>query len=97
MALGECFCVLSAINSEMGPTLPRYIVAIITIFPNKLRVDVKFLVKPTVAVALTVSYRMSRIFAFVPAHKRMVDTAIIEKDTAITATDLLTDCFGIDL
>lgn len=55
MALGEAFCVLSAINNEMGPTLPRYIVAIITIFPNKLRVDVKFLVNHTVAVALTVS------------------------------------------
>ena len=27
----------------------------------------------------------------------MVDTAIIEKETAITATDLLTACLGIDL
>ena len=88
---------LSAINSEIGPTLPKYMVPIITNFPKKLSVDVKFLVRPTVAVALTVSYKISSISALVTAHKRIVDTDMIAKETAITATDLLTDCLGIDL
>ena len=88
---------LSAINNDIGPTLPKYMVTIITSFPKKLSVEVKFLVRPTVAVALTVSYKISSMSALVAAHKRMVETDIIAKETAITATDLLTDCFGIDL
>ena len=88
---------LSAINSEIGPTLPKYMVTIITNFPRELSVDVKFLVRPTVAVALTVSYMISSMSDFVIAHKRIVDTDIIANETAITATDLLTDCLGIDL
>ena len=46
---------LKAISSEMGPTLPRYIVVIMIILPHIFREGVKFLVSPTVAVALTVS------------------------------------------
>ena len=88
---------LSAIKSEIGPTLPKYIVIITTIFPKRLSVDVKFLVRPTVAVALTVSYIISRILALVDAHKRIVEIDIIAKDTPKTATDLFTDCLGIAL
>lgn len=37
---------------EIGPTLPRYIVAITIAFPMILRHGVRFLDSPTVAVAL---------------------------------------------
>lgn len=49
------FVVLNAITSDIGPTRPRYIVTIIISFPHILSIGVKFLVRPTVAVALTVS------------------------------------------
>jgi hypothetical protein len=45
----------NATASEIGPTLPKYIVAIIIRFPKISRVAVRFLESPTVAVALTVS------------------------------------------
>ena len=52
-----CFilAVFRAIASEMGPTLPRYMVAMMMHFPKEEREGVRFLVRPTVAVALTVS------------------------------------------
>ena len=40
---------------EMGPTLPRYMVTIMIALPHRFSVGVRFLVSPTVAVALTVS------------------------------------------
>ena len=43
----------NAIISEMGPTRPRYIVAVMISLPRSLRLGVKFRVRPTVAVALT--------------------------------------------
>ena len=46
---------LNAIAREIGPTLPKYIVLIMIIFPKRLRDEVRFLESPTVAVALTVS------------------------------------------
>lgn len=49
------FLKLKAIAREIGPILPKYIVAIIISLPTLLRLAVKFLVSPTVAVALTVS------------------------------------------
>ena len=52
---GTLVLTLNAIAREIGPTLPRYIVKIIMIFPKVLRRGVRFLVRPTVAVALTVS------------------------------------------
>ena len=45
----------NAIAIEIGPILPRYIVAIMISLPHTLRDEVRFLVRPTVAVALTVS------------------------------------------
>ena len=42
-------------TSEIGPTLPRYMAAIMMSFPHTFRRGVRPLVSPTVAVALTVS------------------------------------------
>ena len=53
--LGISFFVRNAINSEIGPTLPKYMVPVMTCFPHAFYDAVKFLDKPTVAVALTVS------------------------------------------
>ena len=49
------FLLPSATASEIGPTLPKYIVTMIISFPIVLSVAVRFLESPTVAVALTVS------------------------------------------
>ena len=40
---------------EMGPTLPRYMVPMMMVFPALFRYGVRSRVRPTVAVALTVS------------------------------------------
>ena len=55
MMFGLSFFVKNAIAREIGPTLPRYIVAIIISFHAVFRLGVRALVRPTVAVALTVS------------------------------------------
>ena len=47
---------LNATTRDMGPTLPRYMVTIIISFPQRFSMEVRFLLNPTVAVALTVSY-----------------------------------------
>ena len=44
-----------ATANEIGPTLPKYMVIIIIIFPARFSVGVNALESPTVAVALTVS------------------------------------------
>ena len=49
------FFIWKDIAKEIGPIRPRYIVAVMISLPQTLSADVKFLVKPTVAVALTVS------------------------------------------
>ncbi len=49
------FLVWKATIREMGPTLPRYMVIIIMILPIIFSLGVRSLVRPTVAVALTVS------------------------------------------
>ena len=89
--------VLNAMTKDIGPTLPKYIVTIIIIFPHTFSIGVKFLVSPTVAVALAVSYNMSSAFAFVQVAKSIVDVNIIKNDMHTTATALLTACFGIVL
>ena len=55
MIFGDCFLVLNATASEIGPTRPKYIVAMMIPFPISFRNGVRFLDNPTVAVALTVS------------------------------------------
>lgn len=57
----------------MGPTLPRYMVTIIISFPQRFSMEVRFLLNPTVAVALTVSYTISITSASVTTDKRIVD------------------------
>ncbi len=55
---------------DIGPTLPKYIVKIIIIFPTLLSVPVRPRESPTVAVALTVSYRISSAGASVTAESQ---------------------------
>ena len=81
----------SATASEIGPTLPKYIVTMITSFPNVLSVAVKFLERPTVAVALTVSYTASRAEALLVAIKSNVDAEHIVRKATATATAFFTD------
>ena len=78
----------NAIASEIGPIRPRYIVAIIIILPIILNDEVRFLDKPTVAVALTVSYSTSITDADVAAESISVEASIIPKDIQVTATAL---------
>ena len=68
-------------------------VNIIISLPKSFSEDVKFLVRPTVAVALAVSYIMSSAEALVVADSNMVAVNIIAKDIAVTANALLTVCF----
>ena len=75
----------------MGPTLPKYIVTIMMSFPNMLSVAVKFLERPTVAVALTVSYTASRAEALLVAINSTVDAVQIAKKVTATATAFLTE------
>ena len=49
------FALPSATASEMGPTLPKYMVTMMMNFPTVLRFAVRLLERPTVAEALTVS------------------------------------------
>ena len=91
------FFVLNAMKREIGPTLPRYIVMMMTILPHIFNADVRFLLNPTVAVALTVSYTMSSTSASVTADKRRVEINMVIKDMPATATALLTACFEIVL
>ena len=57
--------------------------------------EVRFLVKPTVAVALTVSNRISIAFASIVADNKSVDMNTVIKDIVITDIDLFIICFGI--
>lgn len=79
----------------MGPILPRYIVAAIIILPKVSSKGVKFLVSPTVAVALTVSYRISRKLKLDNAKSKRVEIKTVKKDILKTARALLTACFGM--
>lgn len=74
---------------DIGPTLPKYIVKIIIIFPTLLSVPVRPRESPTVAVALTVSYRISSAGASVTAETSRVDTSITEKDITATGNRLV--------
>ena len=89
--------VLNASNKEIGPTRPRYIVVMIIILPHRFKEGVKFLVRPTVAVALMVSYTISRALASVTADNNTVEVNITMKDTLVTATALLMACFEMVL
>ena len=75
----------------MGPTLPKYIVTMMIIFPNVLSVAVRFLERPTVAVALTVSYTASMAEALLVAIKSKVDVAQTVKNITTTATAFFID------
>ena len=75
----------------MGPTLPKYIVTMIINFPNVLSVAVRFLERPTVAVALTVSYTASMTEALLVAIKSKVDVAQIVRNITTTATAFFID------
>jgi UDP-N-acetylmuramoyl-tripeptide--D-alanyl-D-alanine ligase len=82
-----CFLKLRATAREIGPTLPKYIVAVIINLPTALRLEVRFLERPTVAVALTVSYAISIAEApSVTAARSKVEQNIIKKD-GITIID----------
>ena len=59
--------------------------------------EVRFLLNPTVAVALTVSYTISITSASVTADKKIADNDAMIKNIPTTATDLFTACFGIFL
>lgn len=72
----------------MGPTLPRYIVAIIMSLPDTLRLAVKLLESPTVAVALTTSYITSSAGASLTAINKTVDVKHMKKKVTDTATAL---------
>ena len=89
MILGLSFFVCSATAREMGPILPRYMVKIIISFPAMLNKGVRFLESPTVAVALTVSYKISSMLASVTRESSIVEINIILKNIPITATALL--------
>ena len=76
--------------SEIGPTLPRYMVTMIISLPQALSVGVRPRVRPTVAVALTASYRMSSAFASAAADSSSVDRKQMANDIPVTATALAT-------
>ena len=59
--------------------------------------EVRFLLNPTVAVALTVSYTISIRAASVTTVKKIEDNDAMIKNIPATATDLFTACFGIFL
>ena len=54
-ALDVLYETISASAREMGPTLPRYMVPMRIVLPAPFRLEVRFRVRPTVAVALMVS------------------------------------------
>ena len=80
---------LKATANVIGPTLPKYIVKIMIILPHSFKNGVKFLDKPTVAVALTVSKNISVRTLFVVKHNNIVDKNTIAKDIPATAIDFL--------
>ena len=88
---------LKAMAREIGPTRPKYMVAMIISFPQMFKNGVRFRVRPTVAVALTVSYKISNASACVTAESNIVETNIIVKDIQTTAVALLTTSFVIRL
>ena len=90
-ALRLAFFTLKARAREIGPTLPRYIVAIIISLPHRLSEGVRFLVRPTVAVALTVSYKTSVRLLSVTAESSTVEMMATPEDIKHTARALLTD------
>ena len=83
------FFIWKDIANEIGPILPKYIVAAIISFPHRLREGVKLRDRPTVAVALTVSYKMSIEGASVHIASNTVATNIMMKDMLATATAFL--------
>ena len=80
-----------AIANEIGPILPKYIVNIIMILPKSVRLDVRFLERPTVAEALKVSYITSSAEASVTAIVRIVDAMQIVANATTTATAFFTE------
>ena len=80
---------MKATASDIGPILPRYIVAMMINLPYRLSMGVRSRVNPTVAVALTVSYIMSKAEALVTADKSREEIKAIEKDIVIIATAFL--------
>ena len=95
MIFGFAFFRLNAMAKEIGPTRPKYMVAIIINLPNVFKEPVRFLVRPTVAVALTVSYRMSSVGALEATESNTVEQSIMVNDINTTAIALSMDCFAI--
>ena len=87
------FLELNASASEIGPILPKNIVDIIIILPQIFKKAVKFLVSPTVAVALTVSYKISINEASQTDASKIVEINKIINDIQVTATAFLVACF----
>jgi hypothetical protein len=84
---------LRATAREIGPTLPKYIVAMIISLPTSLSVDVRLRESPTVAVALTVSNATSiTLAAGVTKLSSRVEATTIKPDIHTTAIALLTVC-----
>ena len=79
---------LKATARDIGPILPKYIVAMTTILPIALRLAVKFLESPTVAVALTHSYMTSNAEAFVHNNRSTIELSITTTNVTTTATAL---------
>jgi hypothetical protein len=89
--------VLNAINSEIGPILPKYIVIITIILPHIFIVEISPLLKPTVVDALTASYITLKVSAFVTIDKTIIDISVMASDRLITAAALFTAFCGIAL
>ena len=75
----------------MGPIRPKYIVKIIISLPKLFRLAVKFLDRPTVAVALTASKNVSSAGALFVAIKRTVEVMQIVMNVTATAIAFLTE------
>ena len=80
---------------EMGPTLPKYIVVMIMILPKTSRLAVRFLESPTVAVALTVSYKMSQSDTLHTTLKSTDEIKAIENEQKVTAMAFFKDLSDI--
>jgi len=88
---------LKATASDMGPTRPRYIFAVMISLHAVLKVEVRFLERPTVAVALTVSYIISRNEPFEYTDSKSVDSDIIAKEIQVTEIAFVHVIFGMFL
>ena len=84
MMFSLCFFIFSETAIEIGPILPKNMVNITIYLPNSFSVAVRFLVKPTVPVALNISYITSRMPLSVVSDRSIVEIkAIVSEIKAI--------------